>query len=482
MKEPSLGKWAAFLTVSVSTFMCTVDGSILNVALPKIMDDLAAPLPAVQWVVIAYLLAIVTLLLSFGRLADIRGLMTINALGLAIFSGGSLCCAWSPNVASLIGFRGLQGLGASMVMACGPAVLTRVFPSRELGQAMGLIGTVVGVGLTSGPGLAGLILSHYSWRAIFYINVPLGFLGIFLSWKFIPRKPGDTAAPNFDFVGAAFMALALAGFLLTGSMGSRWGWGDLKTLLGLSITVIFCPLFIWWEQGNAAPVVDLSLFRVRSFRLALSAAICLFVSYFIAFFLMPFYLTKVLVCPIGQVGMLLMVPPLVSMVVAPVSGWFSDRIGPRLLTTTGLTVVAGALLQASRFTEVTRISEIALCLGIMGLGAALFQPPNTSSIMRVVPLARLGVASGLVAMSRNLGMVIGVALAGALFSSGFGAKAVSGELADYKPEMLPLFLAGWKMALYWAGVVAALGAVLTFLRDKETERRSQNGKNKIRKD
>jgi EmrB/QacA subfamily drug resistance transporter len=278
MKEPSLGKWAAFLTVSVGTFMSMVDGSILNVALPKIMHDLAAPLPAVQWVVIAYLLAVVTLLLSFGRLADIRGLMAINALGLAIFSGGSLFCALSPNVAILIGFRGLQGLGASMVMACGPAVLTRVFPSWELGRAMGLIGTVVGVVLTSGPGLAGLILSHYSWRAIFYINIPLGFLGIFLSWKFIPRKPGDTAAANFDFGGAAFMALALAGFLLTGSMGGRWGWADRKTLLDLGATVIFCPLFILWEQGKASPVVDLSLFRVRSFRMALSAAICLFVS------------------------------------------------------------------------------------------------------------------------------------------------------------------------------------------------------------
>jgi len=181
---------------------------------------------------------------------------------------------------------------------------------------------------------------------------------------------------------------------------------------------------------------------------------------------MPFYLTKVLACPVGQVGMLLMVAPLVSMVVAPISGWLSDRIGPRFLTTAGLAVVAGALLQASRFTDVTRIPEIALCMGTMGLGAALFQPPNTSSVMRAVPLTRLGVASGLVAMSRSLGMVTGVSLAGVLFSLGFGTADVSGELADFKPEMLPLFLSGWKTALLCAGVVAALGAVLTFLRDK----------------
>jgi MFS family permease len=136
LKNPSLQKWAAFLTVSAGIFMSTVDGSILNVALPTIMDDLSAPLPAIQWVVMAYLLIIVTLLMSFGRLADIKGLMTINTLGLALFTGGSLLCALSPNVWSLILFRGIQGLGASMVMACGPAILTKVFPASELGRAM----------------------------------------------------------------------------------------------------------------------------------------------------------------------------------------------------------------------------------------------------------------------------------------------------------------------------------------------------------
>jgi MFS family permease len=285
-----------------------------------------------------------------------------------------------------------------------------------------------------------------------------------LSWKFIPRRPVDTVEPNFDFGGALFMALALSGFLLAGSMGGRWGWADLKTLLSLGVTLVFTPLFILWEQGTSAPVLDLSLFRVRTLRMGLLAAICLFVAYFIAFFLLPFYLTKVLVYPVHKVGLLLMVAPTVSMVVAPISGWLSDRIGSRLLTTAGLVVVSAGLLRASNFTDITRASEVALCMAIMGLGAALFQPPNTSSIMRSVPSHRLGVTSGLVAASRSLGMVTGVSLAGALFSLGFGTGHASGSLADFKPEMLPLFLAGWKTAFLSAAVVAALGAVLTFLR------------------
>jgi EmrB/QacA subfamily drug resistance transporter len=466
MKDPSLAKWVTFLTVSVGTFMATVDGSILNVALPTIMNELSASLPAIQWIVIAYLLAIITLLLSFGRLADIKGLMAINTTGLGLFTAGSLLCSLSRQVESLIFFRGLQGLGASMLMACGPAILTRVFPPAELGRAMGLIGTVVGVGLTSGPGLAGLVLTHFSWRAIFYINIPLGFLGMLLSWKFIPRRPADTVKPNFDFVGAVLMALALAGFLLAGSMGGRWGWVDLKTLSGFGAALVFCPLFILWEHGNASPMIDLALFKVRSFRLGLSAAVCLFVSYFIAFFLLPFYLTKVLNCPVHQVGLLLMVAPAVSMVVAPISGWLSDKIGPRWLTTLGLAVVTGALVLASRFTDVTGNWEVARCMGLMGLGASLFQAPNTSSIMRTVPPYRLGVASGLVATSRNLGMVTGVFLAGALFSLGFGDANASANLADFRLEMLPLFLAGWKTAFLSGAGVAALGAVLTFLREK----------------
>jgi EmrB/QacA subfamily drug resistance transporter len=461
-----LEKWAAFLTVSAGIFMSTVDGSILNVALPTIMDDLSAPLPAIQWVVMAYLLIIVTLLMSFGRLADIRGLMTINTLGLALFTGGSLLCALSPNVGSLIFFRGIQGLGASMVMACGPAILTRVFPASELGRAMGLIGSVVGVGLTSGPGIGGLVLSSYSWRVIFYINVPLGLASLLLSRRFIPRKPVDTVEPTFDFMGALLLALALAGFLLAVSLGGRWGWNDAKTLASFGVTLIFCPLFILWELRITSPVVDLSLFGVRVFRMGLSAAVCLFVSHFISFFLMPFYLTKVLGRAVDRVGLLLMVAPLTSMVISPISGWVSDKVGARLLTTAGMMVTSVGLLLASWFTDLTGDSEVALFMVVMGMGAALFQPPNTSSIMRAVPSRRLGVASGLVAAARNLGMVTGISLAGALFSLGFTTSGAKANLANFQPNMLPAFLAGWKTAFLFGVGVAAVGAVLTFLREK----------------
>jgi EmrB/QacA subfamily drug resistance transporter len=466
MKNLSLEKWAAFLTVSAGIFMSTVDGSILNVALPTIMDDLSAPLPAIQWVVMAYLLIIVTLLMSFGRLADIRGLMTINTLGLALFTGGSLLCALSPNVGSLIFFRGIQGLGASMVMACGPAILTRVFPPSELGRAMGLIGSVVGVGLTSGPGIGGLVLSSYSWRVIFYINVPLGLASLLLSRRFIPRKPVDTVEPTFDFMGALLLALALAGFLLAVSLGGRWGWNDAKTLASFGVTLIFCPLFILWELRITSPVVDLSLFGVRVFRMGLSAAVCLFVSHFISFFLMPFYLTKVLGRAVDRVGLLLMVAPLTSMVISPISGWVSDKVGARLLTTAGMMVTSVGLLLASWFTDLTGDSEVALFMVVMGMGAALFQPPNTSSIMRAVPSRRLGVASGLVAAARNLGMVTGISLAGALFSLGFTTSGAKANLANFQPNMLPAFLAGWKTAFLFGVGVAAVGAVLTFLREK----------------
>lgn len=446
--------------------MSTVDGSILNVALPTIMDDLSAPLPAVQWVVMAYLVIIVTLLMSFGRLADIRGLMTINTSGLALFTGGSLLCALSPNVGSLIVFRGIQGLGASMIMACGPAILTRVFPSSELGRAMGLIGTVVGVGLTSGPGIGGLILSHYSWRFIFYINVPLGLASVLLSRKFIPREPADTVESNFDFFGGLLMALTLAGFLLAVSLGGQWGWNDPRTLANIGVALVFCPLFILWESRVSSPVVDLSLFKVRIFRMGLSAAVCLFVSHFISFFLMPFYLTKVLGRPVDRVGLLLMVAPLTSMVVSPISGWVSDKIGARLLTTAGMMVTSVGLIIASGFTDSTTDSKVALCMMIMGMGAALFQPANTSSIMRAIPSPRLGVASGLVAAARNLGMVTGVSLAGALFSLGFSPMGTTGNLTDYQPELLPAFLAGWKIAFLSGVIIALIGAVLTFLREK----------------
>jgi EmrB/QacA subfamily drug resistance transporter len=465
MKHPAFDKWAAFLTLSMGVFMSTVDGSILNVALPTIMDDLAASLAAIQWVVMAYLLTIVTLLLSFGRLADIKGLKTVYALGLALFTGGSLLCALSPNVGSLIMFRGIQGLGASMIMACGPAILTRVFPSAELGRAMGLIGTVVGVGLTSGPGIGGLVLSHWSWRVIFYINVPLGLVSILLSGRYIPREPGDRVQAEFDFIGALLMALGLGGFLLAVSLGHRWGWNDPRTLTSFGLAMGFSPLFILWERRISSPVLDLSLFGLRVLRMGLSAVTCLFIAHFISFFLMPFYLTKVLGRPVDRVGLLLMVAPLTSMLVSPISGWVSDKIGSRILTTAGMLVTSSGLLLTSGFTDVTGDAEVVLCLVLMGMGAALFQPANTSSIMRAVPSRRLGVASGMVAAARNFGMVTGVSLAGALFALGFEPGGAELSLAVFQPDMLPAFLAGWRTAFLSGVGVALLGAVLSFLRE-----------------
>jgi len=198
----------------------------------------------------------------------------------------------------------------------------------------------------------------------------------------------------------------------------------------------------------------------------LSAAVCLFISNFISFFLMPFYLTKVLGRAVDRVGLLLMVAPLTTMVISPISGWVSDKVGARLLTTAGMMVTSVGLLLASRFSDLTGDYQVALCMVAMGMGAALFQPPNTSSIMRAVPSRRLGVASGLVAAARNLGMVTGISLAGALFSLGFSTSGANANLTDFQPNMLPAFLAGWKTAFLSGVGVATIGAVLTFLREE----------------
>jgi MFS family permease len=200
--------------------------------------------------------------------------------------------------------------------------------------------------------------------------------------------------------------------------------------------------------------------------MGLSAAVCLFISQFISFFLMPFFLTKVLGRAVDRVGLLLMVAPLTSMVISPISGWVSDKVGARLLTTAGMMVTSVGLFLASWFTDLTGDSEVALFMVIMGMGAALFQPPNTSSIMRAVPSHRLGVASGLVAAARNLGMITGISLAGALFSLGFSPSGAKRNLANFQSDMVPAFLAGWKTAFLFGAAVAAVGVVLTFLREE----------------
>ncbi|MEW6423813.1 MAG: MFS transporter [Bacillota bacterium] len=407
-------KWHVLGTVGAGTFIMALNASMMNIAVPFIGAYFQARMPVVEWVLMAYLLVISTLLLTFGRLGDMYGFRKIYLAGCIIFTAGAILCGLAPSIYLLIAFRILQGVGAAMVMAVGPAILMAAFGPQERGKALGLHGIFVASALGFGPSLGGLLLNYAGWRFLFYINIPLGIIIVFWASLVLARVP--RTPQRFDLPGAAALFVALGSLLLALSHGEEWGWTS-GAILGLLLAAgIFFPLFVRQELICAAPMMELRLFKNRLFAAATVSAVFNFIVQYMVVFLLPFFFKEVLRLDPARAGLLLSTFPLVILVVAPLSGTLSDRIGSRGLSSLGMAVSAAALFLLSRLTPTSAWPEIVWPLVLLGLGHGIFQSPNSSALMGSVPRSHLGVASGMLATARNGGMVMGVALAGVVFN------------------------------------------------------------------
>jgi MFS family permease len=373
MPAPPRSPWLVFSAVAVGTVMATLDGNIVNVALPTLGRALGAEIGALQLVVNAYLAAISLTLIPLGRLGDRLGHRALYAAGLLVFTVGSALCGLAPALGPLVAARVVQALGASAMMAIGPAAITAAFPPERRGRALGAIGTVVALGLTAGPPLGGLILSSLSWHWVFLVNLPVGAAGLVWALRVLPRGGG---APG--------------------------------------------------------PLLDLGLFRIPDFSLGLVAGVLSYAALFSQTFLTPFFLARLLGLAPGPLGLVLVAVPLALSVASPLSGWLHDRAVGRGLPSAGMLVLAAGLLSLSFSDAAGGVGRVALGLALCGAGMGLFQAPNSVTVMNALPRARLGQGGGLLATARNAGMAAGVALAGALFALRAGEGATGPEfLAGY---------------------------------------------------
>ena len=397
--------------------MSTLDSSIVNVALPTISGQLHAELSILQWVVTAYLLTISSLLPVFGRLADLLGRKRVFSIGFLVFTLGSVLCGLAGNIWFLIGMRILQAIGASMLMANSAALIIANFPPKERGRALGLTGTVVALGSLTGPALGGILVGFLNWRSIFFINLPIGILGYLAVQIILPPDKSQQDRETFDFVGALFFTFGMISLMFALSNGQSWGWSSYPILGGIGLGTLSLAFFFHTELRVLNPMIDLSLFKIRPFFIGNITGLLSFVAMFANVMLMPFYLQHVLNYSPARVGLLMTAFPLAMAIAAPVSGHASDRIGPIALTTSGLFVTAIAFFYLSTLTATSLFWQIVPGLVLMGLGAGLFQSPNNSSVMSSVPPKKLGVAGGINALVRNVGMVIGIAFSVSLFES-----------------------------------------------------------------
>lgn len=412
---PPAERRMVLIAVAAGVLLATIDGSIVNIALPTLVDDLNTSFPVVQWVQLAYLLALAALTLGVGRWGDVAGKKRIYTSGFGAFTAGSLLCGVAPGIGWLIGFRVVQAIGATMVLALGAAILTEAFPARERGKALGWIGTAVSIGIVTGPVVGGLLLSSFSWRAIFFVNLPVGVAGTILALRHVPATP-PLPGQKFDWAGAGLLGLALTSLTLGVNLVQQSTPTDPVVIALLSAAVLLGVLFVAVERRHLHPMIDLSLFRDPMLTAGIVSGFLTFVSVTSVFLLMPFFLEGVVGLSIRTTGLAMAASPLALGVVAPISGALSDRFGARGITTVGALVLALAYLQFAGITaDLTIAGYVALAIPV-GLGMGIFQSPNNTAVMNSVPPGYLGIGSGLLNLTRLLGQIVGAAVLGSLWA------------------------------------------------------------------
>ena len=463
MQASSSNKWVVLSVVSIGTLMTTLDGGMMGVSYPALAKAFSTDASTVLWVTVAFWVTGVGLLLTLGWLGDVAGRRRIFTLGFVVFTMGILMAAGSFNLWQLIGARIFQGVGASMILANLNALITTGFPSKERGMAMGMSGAVVGVGLSMGPLVGGLLLDALDWRALFYSRAPLGILGAVLAWRLLPRDRIEGGRFRMDLIGAAALFGTLASLLLFVNQGGKQGFGSPTVVFMAAAAGVFLPVLVWSERRSPRPILGLSLLMNRPYAISLLVHFGHYLSHGGILLVAPFFFIHALGFSATKMGLYIAAFYVSRPFVAPVSGRLSDRFGPRPFLVLGNLFLAVALLWISR--QGTGSTETVLLAGMLlaGVGLAFFEPVITSAIMGSVPPDRLGTASASVAMGRQVAFAVGVAVAGAIFTirervylADMAARGVAEEAAR-----MEAVAGGFGDTVLAGAVLAAVAVVLS---------------------
>ena len=443
--------------------MATLDGSIVNIALPSIGQAFGIDLGAVEWVPVAYLLVVGSLLLPFGRLGEVLSFRRVYLVGFGVFTVASVLCGAAPAAAALVLFRAVQGVGAAMLQAMGPAIIARTFGPGERGRALGLNAVSVSIGLTLGPALGGLLTEFGSWRAIFLVNLPVGIFAILWAARVLPLEaPGPRQ--RFDVPGAVLAATSFFALLLALDQGEARGWTS-PAIVGLIVLAVGLGLaFIVVERRTTAPMMELGLFRIRAFSAGLASVVVAFAGIFTATFLLPFLLQEGSGYSPLQAGLLLTPIPIASAVVAPFSGALSDRVGQRVPASIGIAILTIGLFSLTTLPSPFSVPDLVWRLVLIGAGQGLFLSPNSSSILGSVPRPRLGTASGMIAQMRIAGQALGIVVSAAVVALRLPVHAAAlAGLPAGQAQQEALVLAAHD-AFIAAGIICSIGIVTSLVR------------------
>jgi EmrB/QacA subfamily drug resistance transporter len=442
-------KWWTLGAVSFGLFMIMLDNTVVNVALPTIQRDLGAGLSELEWIVSGYALTFAALMLTGGKLADLLGRRHVFVSGLAIFAGSSLACALAPSAGFLIGARIVQGAGAALMNPATLSIISATFPPRQRGTAIGIWAGVSALALAIGPLVGGLLTEHVGWSAIFYINVPIGLLAIAASFLLIDESRDTTEGQRPDLPGQLTSGVGL--FALTYGLieANGYGWGSVRIVGTFAIAAAALVAFVLVERHQRAPMLDLRLFRNATFSGANVVLLLVALAMFGVFFFISLYMQNILGYSPVKAGAAFLPMTGLIILIAPLAGRLSDRVGSRWLLTGGMALLAVQLLYFSRLGVHEGFWNLAPGMLLGGVGMPAVMAPASAAALSGVSVDRAGVGSAVLNSSRQLGGSIGVALMGAIMAHEIGGR-----------QTPVAFVHGLSVALEISAVIALAGAVV----------------------
>ncbi|HEX8050034.1 MAG TPA: MFS transporter [Solirubrobacterales bacterium] len=415
-------KWWTLGAMCFALFMIMLDNTVVNVALPSIQKDLGASISGLEWTINGYTLSFAVLLATGGRLGDIFGRRLVFLIGVVVFALSSATAGFAPDETSLVLSRVVQGVGAALMMPGTLSIITDAFPAHERGKAMGTWAGVSALALAVGPVLGGFLTEHVSWRAIFYVNIPVA-VGAVLATLFAVRESRDTSVGReVDYAGVAVLTVGLTALVLALVEGNAWGWGSTEVVGLLVAAALALPAFVFVENRVKAPMVQFDLLSDRNFLAAVVVAMIISFAMLGVFFFLALYMQDILRYTPLEAGVRFLPSTLMIVGVAPVAGRLSDRFGPRWLIAVGLLIVAASLFSFSRIAVDSTYLDLLPGFVLLGIGIAMTMSPMTSAAMNAVPVQKAGIASGVLSMFRMVGGSLGVAVTGAIFQGLVSSK------------------------------------------------------------
>lgn len=411
-------KWSMFVVTAIGNFIAMLDSSSVTLALYRMAVDLNVSIHQIQWVMVAYMLVLTVLLPFFGKLGDIFSKNKLYSTGFAIFAIGALLSAFSTSFVMLISFRCLEAIGASIMLSNAQAIIATIFKGPRRGKALGLNGCFVAIGGVTGPALGGILIHYFGWHSIFLPSVITGVLGFYFAKQILPHHI-NTEIKNFkfDYKGFIYFTVSLFALLLAIAQGHEWGWKSVRIIILGITTLIFGGLFYFRDHKINYPMINFKLFKIKAFTFGNLAVMMSYMAMFTNSILLPFFLQEIQGHNSMKAGLLILSYSATLSVMAPIAGRLSGKYGSRYLTLAGASVYCIALFLFVIFSKEAPMWHIIVASGIMGIGNGLFQSPSNNAIMTSVEKTELGIASGILALSRNLGNILGVAVTITLFQS-----------------------------------------------------------------